>query len=398
MPDGLDVVIVGGAAMGSSVAFHLLSDPAFRGRVTVLEKDPTYARAASALSASSIRQQFSTRVNIAISLYGIAFLRRVGEELAVEAQKPEIGLQERGYLTCAGPAGLPALSENVALQRKEGADIVLLDPGELAVRFPWLRTESLAGAAFGRSGEGWFDGWSLLQAFRAKARALGADYQSGEVAAVEHEGGLARAVRLADGSRIACDALVNCAGAGGRALAAMAGIDLPVVAKRRSVFSFACREPVQGCPLIVNTSGAWVRPEGEDFIAGISPGPDEADPDWQDDDPSTQEVDWPLFEGRIWPALAHRVPAFESIRPGRAWTGPYDMCLLDQNAVIGRAGPLFNVYLCNGFSGHGLQQAPAIGRGIAELIVHDEYCSLDLSDLAFDRVLANRPLRERNVI
>jgi FAD-dependent oxidoreductase domain-containing protein 1 len=92
------------------------------------------------------------------------------------------------------------------------------------------------------------------------------------------------------------------------------------------------------------------------------------------------------------------VPAFEAIRPGRAWTGPYDMCLLDHNAILGPAGGLANFHLCNGFSGHGLQQAPAIGRGLAELIVHGAYRTLDLSELGYERVVANRPMRERNVI
>ena len=161
-----DVAIVGGAAMGSSVAYHLLSDPAFEGRVVVIEKDPTYQRSASALSAASIRQQFSSLVNIRISLFGIAFLRRIGEHLAVGDEVPEIGLHEGGYLYCATSAGAAILAENQALQAAQGADIVLFDPDGLARRFPWLRTDDLAGGAWGRSGEGWFDGWGLLQAFR----------------------------------------------------------------------------------------------------------------------------------------------------------------------------------------------------------------------------------------
>jgi glycine/D-amino acid oxidase-like deaminating enzyme len=196
---------------------------------------------------------------------------------------------------------------------------------------------------------------------------------------------------------MACGALVDCAGAGGRALAALAGIDIPVEAKRRSVFSFTCRER-PGTPLVVDPGGVWFRPEGDGFIAGASPRPGEKDPDWDQDDPSTQEVDWPLFEERIWPALAHRVPAFEAIRPGRAWAGPYDLCLLDRNAIVGPAGEVDNFYLCNGFSGHGLQQAPAVGRALAELIVHGRFMTLDLSDLGYGRVIANRPLKERNVI
>jgi len=392
-----DVVIVGGAVMGSSTAFHLLSDPGFKGRVVVVEKDATYRLSASALSAASIRQQYSSAVNIRISLYGIQFLRSIGERLAVDGERPEIDLREGGYLYCASPAGASILEENHALQAAEGADILLMDPAALKARFPWLNVEDLALGTWGRTGEGWFDGWGLLQAFRKKARSLGAEYVKGEVVAVEREGRRVVAVRLADGTRIACGALINCAGSGGRAIAEKAGMDIPVRAKRRYVFTFTCRDKVENCPLLIDTSGAYVRPEGDGFICGASPEAD-LDPDWHDEDPASQEIDFSFFEEFIWPSLAHRVPAFEAIRPGRAWAGPYDMSLLDHNAIIGRAGDMENFYLCNGFSGHGLQQAPAVGRGLAELIVHGGYRTLDLSELGYERVLANRPLLERNVI
>jgi FAD-dependent oxidoreductase domain-containing protein 1 len=392
-----DIVIVGGAVMGSSTAYHLLSDPGFKGRVVVIEKDPTYQLSASALSAASIRQQYSSAVNIRISLYGIAFLRRIGDHLEVDGERPQIDLKEGGYLYCATPAGAPILAENQALQAAEGADILLMDPPALRARFPWLNVDDLAAGTWGRTGEGWFDGWGLLQAFRRKARSLGAEYLKGEVAAIEREGRKVVAVRLTDGTRIACGTLVNCAGSGGRALAAMAGLAIPVQAKRRYVFTFSCRDRVENCPLLIDVSGAYVRPEGEGFICGASPEAD-LDPDWHDEDPATQEVDFAFFEEFIWPALAHRVPAFEAIRPGRAWSGPYDMCLLDHNAIVGPAGEIENFHLCNGFSGHGLQQAPAVGRGLSELIVHGRYRALDLSELGYGRVLADRPLLERNVI
>jgi FAD-dependent oxidoreductase domain-containing protein 1 len=398
MPDTYDVVIVGGAVMGSSVAYHLLSAGAFGGRVAVIEKDPTYRRSASALSAASIRQQFSTPVNIHISLHGIAFLRKASELLEVNGERPEIAFKGGGYLYVASAAGVAALAENHALQTQEGADILLMDQADLKNRFPWLNVKDLAAAAWGRSGEGWFDGWALLQAFRRKGRALGATYFTGEVVAIERAGHRITAVRLRDGSRIGCGMLVNCAGAGGRAVAALAGIDLPVHARRRDVFTFTCPERITDCPLLIDTSGVYVRPEGDGFICGASPRGDEPDPDWRDDDPASQEPDWTVFENRLWPTLAERVPAFETLRPGRAWSGPYDLNSFDQNAILGRAGTIDNVYLCNGFSGHGLQQAPAVGRGLAELIVHGRYVTLDLSDLAFERIAANRPLRERNVI
>lgn len=402
-----DIVIVGGAAMGSSLAYHLAIHPGFTGRVVVIEKDATYARSASALSAASIRQQFSSAVNIRISLYGIAFLRTIGERLAVDGEAPAIDLHEGGYLYLASEAGAAILRENHALQIAEGADIALLDRAGLADRFPWLATgEDVVLGTHGTTGEGWFDGWGLLQALRRKARALGVDYVAGEVCDIVRDGGRITQVVLADGTRIACGALVNCAGAGARALATKAGIDLPVVAKRRYVFTFTCRERLGAFPLMIDTTGTYSRPEGEtaqgrQFICGVSPDALEDEGlDWRDDDPATQEVDHSWFEERIWPALAARVPAFEAIRPGRAWAGPYDMCLLDHNALIGSAAPLGpdNLYLCNGFSGHGLQQAPAVGRGLAELLVDGRYTSLDLSDLAFARLAEGRRVLERNVI
>lgn len=390
-----DIVIVGGAAMGSSLAYHLLSDPGFDGQVTVIEKDPTYARSASALSAASIRQQFTTPINIDISLYGIQFLRGIGEALAVNGDKPQIDLHEGGYLYLATPNDAPALLRANALQRERGADILSYDRAGLKARFPWLNTDDLAAGSWGRTGEGWFDGWALFQAFRRKARSLGAQYLTDEVVGLERKGRRIEAVQLAGGARLGCGIVIDCAGAsGGRQLAAMAGVTIPVYAKKRSVFTFVCREPIAAAsPLVIDTSGVWWRPEGDGFICGYSP--DDGD---ETDHATDFEVDWPLFEEKLWPALAHRVPAFEALRPGRAWAGHYDMNLIDHNAIVGPAPECDNLLLCNGFSGHGLQQSPAIGRGLAEWIVHGRYVTLDLSPFAFARLAAMESAREVNVI
>lgn len=398
-----DVVIAGGAAMGSSLAWHLASNPAFSGTVAVVERDPTYAASASALSAASIRQQFSNPVNIALSLYGIGFLRAVGEHLAVDGERPDIGLHEGGYLYLASAEGAGLLAEHHALQRSMGADMEWLDHAALANRLSWLATHDIAAGNRGRTGEGWFDGWSLLQAFRRAARARGVVYLADEVAGIERTATRIEAVRLRSGGRIACGTLVNCAGASGADVAAMVGIDIPVRAKRRFVFTFHCRAALPDFPLLIDTSGAYVRPEGRPgaegqlYLCGASPSA-EADPDWDDAGPDANPVDWSFFEETVWPALAARVPAFEAIRPGRAWSGPYDMNLLDANAILGPAVGLPNFLLCNGFSGHGLQHCAGVGRALAEHIVHGRYRSLDITELGHARIVANRPFRERNVI
>lgn len=391
MVERYDVVIAGGAAMGSSLAYHLAADSGFSGRVLVIEKDLTYAKAASALSASSIRQQFSTAINIRVSLHGIDFLRRGRELLAVDGDVPDIAVREKGYLYLATAAGAGILAENHALQIAEGADVVLMTPAELSARFPYVATDDLAAASWGASGEGWFDGYGLTQAFRRKARSLGVAYREAAVAGLAREGRRVVAVTLGDGAVVACGAFVNCAGASGaRAVAQLCGFDIPVESRKRSVFQFSCPTPLPDLPLMIDVSGVWVRPEGEGYIGAGVP---EHDPHCEDFD-----VDWAQFEEQVWPALARRIPAFEQIRPGRAWAGHYDLNLFDHNAIVGPMPGLDNAWLAAGFSGHGIQQAPAIGRGLAELIAHGRYRALDLSDFAFDRIAAGRPILERNVI
>ncbi|MFH1553880.1 MAG: FAD-binding oxidoreductase [Pseudomonadota bacterium] len=390
--ESFDVVIVGGAVSGSSTAFHLAANPDFAGRVLVLEQDPSYQTCASARSAASIRQQYSSPINVAISLYGIAFLREIGAWLAVDGDTPDIALREGGYLFLASDAGADELTGAHAVQTALGADIALLSPDALAARFPWLNTEGIALGSLGLSGEGWFDGYGLMQAFRRKARSLGVEYRAAKAASLERVGDRIEAVVLADGTRIACGWAVNAAGAGGADLARTAGIELPVANKKRMIFTFTCPDAVPDCPLLIDPSGVYVRPEGAGFLCGTAP-PPEQDPDSTDFD-----VDHALFEDVIWPTLAQRIPAFERLRPGRAWAGHYDMNLFDQNAILGRAPGCANLLLANGFSGHGLQQSPAVGRGLSELIVHARYVTLDLSPLGYGRIAHNAPLVERKVV
>jgi FAD-dependent oxidoreductase domain-containing protein 1 len=384
-----DVVIVGGAAIGSAVAYFLLHDLGFAGTVAVIERDPTYARAATTLSAASIRQQFSTPENIRMSRFGIAFFDGLKLRFGREAS---VGFRAEGYLLLADARGRTVLAANHAIQQAEHADIELMDAGELAARFPWLNTSDLAAGAFGRSGEGWFDAHSLLELLRRGARERGAVYLHGEVTGIERRRDHIDAATLADGRRIACGTLVNAAGPQAGEVAALAGLKLPVEPRKRCVFVVACRADFNGMPLLVDTTGVWARPEGSGFICGVSP-PAHADPRAENFD-----VDYDLFETTVWPALAHRVPAMEALKLVRGWAGHYDFNALDQNAVIGPHPRVTNFIFANGFSGHGLQQAPAAGRAVAELIVHGRFVSLDLTRFGYERVAAGRPLRETNVI
>ncbi len=385
-----DIVIIGGAIVGSSVAWGLREE-GFTGSIALIERDPQFATASTTLSCASIRQQFSIPENIRLSVFTLGLFRRLKEEFGADA---DIGFRENGYLILATPDGLPILEQNHAVQAAEGADIVLEDPAALQSRFPWLSAEGIAAGAFGRTGEGWFDAHAYLQLFRRALRARDVAFIKADVVGIAREGNTITKVTLDDGSQISAGTVVNAAGPSGGKVAALAGIALPVEPRKRSVFVFEARERYADMPLIVDPSGVYVRPEGSVYITGG------AEPHENDHaaDPADFEPEWPLFEETIWPALATRIPAFEAIKPTRAWAGHYDYNVLDQNAVIGRHPDVPNFIFANGFSGHGLQQAPAVGRAVAELIVYGGYRTIDCSVFGYERIAEGRPYRELNVI
>jgi len=392
MAASCDVAIVGGAVMGSAVAYFLVADPAFDGSVTVVERDPSYRDCATARSWGGIRQQFSTPENVRMSLYGVAFYRRAAELLAVDGEGPDLAFREQGYLFLASDSGLAVLERNCRLQRGLGASVDLLGPEEIAARFPWLDTEGVAGAGFGTQNEGWIDPSALLHGFRRKARSLGVTYLADEVTGIDVEHGRVAGLRLRAGGHLACGALVNAAGPGAGALARLAGVDLPVGPRKRMTYVFDCRAALPPMPLTIDVTGVAFRPEGAQYIAIVSP------PEAEDRERWDLEPEHGPFEEVIWPVLARRVPAFAAVKTTGAWAGLYDYNAFDQNAIIGPHPEVAGLYFCNGFSGHGVQQAPAAGRAVAELIAHGRFASLDLSALSFDRIPAGRPLREANVV
>jgi len=303
-----------------------------------------------------------------------------------------LGFREQGYLFLASEKGLPVLQGNCRLQNELGASIALLTPDQIGDRFPWLCLDGIVAGGFGLENEGWIDPASLLQAFRRKARSLGARYVRDAVTGVELEGGRVAGVHLKEGGRVACGTLVDAAGPRAAAIAGMAGVELPVRPRKRMTYVFDCRTELGPTPLTIDVNGMAFRAEGGQFLAILSP-PADRDPDSDDLEP-----EYELFEETIWPALAARVPAFEAIKLVRAWAGHYDYNTFDQNAIIGPHPEVGGLLFCNGFSGHGLQQSPAAGRAVAELIVHGRYLSLDLSNLGYERIAEGRTVTEVNVV
>ncbi len=388
-----DVVIVGGAIIGSSVATFLADRPDFDGRIVVVERDTTFRTSSTTLSAASIRLQFSTPLNVQISQFGVEFIKALDRYLAVDGHVPEIDFVENGYLFLATDAGRSTLEHNHAVQRELGVPVELLAPAELSARFDWLRTDDIALGSLGLAGEGWFDAYALLQGFRRKARSLGVEERIGEVEAIEVDGSRVAGVRLTDGSEIAADWVVNAAGPRAADVAAMAGVELPVRPRKRIVYHLESPVSLGAAPLTIDPTGIYFRPEGPAYVSGWSPRDGEPDPDTLD-----LVADRAPFESLVWPALAHRVPAFDQLRLLDAWAGHYEVNTLDHNAIVGPHPRLTNLILANGFSGHGLQQAPAVGRGLAEWIATGRYETLDLAPLGYDRIEREEPIRELSVI
>jgi len=387
-----DVLIVGGAVVGSAIAFYL-TRLGFTGRIVVVEQDPSYRDCSTARSAGGLRQQFSTPENIRLSQATLTLLRNLKAVFGADA---DVGFKEQGYLILASPEGEGILSDNVRLQQAHGASVECLDAARLAGQFPWLTVDGVAAGAFGSKGEGWLDPVILTTLFRKAAEAAGVRYVSDRVTGLEVRGGNVTGAVLAGHGRIGCHRVVNAAGPWAGAVAALAGLPLPVEPRKRYVYVLDCRdapESLRRGPLTVDPSGVWFRPEGQVFICGKSP-EEEAEPPAQD----LEDIDHDFFTSEVWPVLAERVPVFEAVKVVNAWAGYYDYNTLDQNGIIGAHPDLTNFYFANGFSGHGLQQSAGTGRAIAELIVHGSFRTIDLSRFGYERIRRGEPLAELNVI
>ncbi|NXJ07206.1 FXRD1 protein, partial [Odontophorus gujanensis] len=417
-PEQADVVVVGGGVLGWSFAYWLktLENRRHGMRVVVVERDPTYSQASTVLSVGGIRQQFSLPENIRLSLQSAIFLRTINEHLWVP-NEPLIDLQFQpsGYLLLASERGAATLEAGVKLQREEGAKVVLLSPSQLKAKFPWINTEDVAVASYGLENEGWFDPWTLLNAFRRKATSLGVYSCVGEVTSfvtdtADNTPGMAQGfgrvkyvnVRLPNSLEqqpVSCAVVVAAAGAWtGKLLdSATAGLrgslalsPLPIEPRKRYVYVWHCPDgPGLETPFLIDTSGAYFRREGiaGNYLGSMSP------PEGREPDTGNLEVDHDFFQEEVWPRLAHRVPAFQSLKVKSAWAGYYDYNTFDQNGVLGPHPQLQNVFVLGGFSGHGLQQAPAAGKAAAELLLNGS-TSIDVSRLAPGRLWGSEPLLE----
>jgi len=417
--DGLrerfDVLVIGGGIMGSSTAHWLARKTNGQLKVCVVEPDPSYSTSATTLSVGGLRQQFSLRENIKIGLYARDFMRGYPASLAWgdlnPETLPEVNFQPHGYLFLATKAGEEVLARNQATQAECGASTVMLDQADLKRTFPWLNIEAgdvspeVTAGCYGADSEGWFDPWALLQAFKVSAQHGGVEYVQGKVTQVKRQsdGTPSSATIVSSLSKdkkeleVSFDKLVIAAGGDSGEVGRLVGIGegegalavpIPVEKRKRFVYVPHCPEgPGLDCPLVIDPTGVYFRREGlgGNYLCGQSP-TEEQEPN--DTDLTKVDMDW--FEEQVWPVMAQRVEAFERLKVRTSWAGNYDYNTWDQNGLIGKHPALSNTYMACGFSGHGIQQGPAVGRGIAELLLEGTFSTLDLTALSFDRVLEGR--------
>jgi FAD-dependent oxidoreductase domain-containing protein 1 len=436
-------LIVGGGPIGSSTAYHLAQQQ--RGGdgtgILVVEQDPTYQSSSAMASVGGIRQQFSLKENVQMSLYGQAFIAQAAERLAIATTtttdtvaapvlvvKPDVQFVSGGYLFLAQSAlGAARLRENHATQLAAGChprDMQLHAPVQLQSLFPWLNVDDIWLGSHGSRTEGWFDPWAYLCALRDKNKSMGVQYvQAKPVQAIRNtRTGAIESVQLFhfetnQTESVAVDLVVNAAGAYSGALVDLLVANgrpgpntvqaLPVKPRKRCVFFFQCDMKQQNvpvpttlAPLTVDATGVYFRSEGQPgsgtFVSGVSPSPDD-DPDcWEV--AADLQVDHHLWDEIIWPTLYHRVPAFGAVKVISSWAGLYDYNTLDQNAIIDYHSDIPNLLLVTGFSGHGLQHSPAAGRGAAELLAHGRFQTCDLSIFSFRRCIDNQPVFEQGIV
>ncbi len=391
-----DVVIVGGAMYGSSVSWFLADNPDFDGSILVVERDPTYTACSTVHTNSCIRQQFSREINVRISQFGAAFVKNLRQYMGGDERVPNLPIQSYGYLYLADNESFSAvLKESKQVQEACGAGTKILTAQEIKRDYPFYNLDDIVSGSHNRIDEGYFDGGTLFDWWRRSGKEKGVEFVGNEVVSMQKNtaGTRVESVTLKSGEVVSCGTVVNASGPRAVLTSRMAGIELPVEPRKRHTFIFDAEQRLdRDLPLTIDPTGVHMRTDGQYYLAGCAPDVDLA-VDYDDYEP-----DHSIWQEKVWPIIAHRIPQFEAIKLVNSWVGHYAFNTLDQNAILGRHSQVENFILVNGFSGHGLQQSPAMGRGIAELITYGEYRTLDLSPFSFDRIERNEPFKEKAII
>ncbi|KAF0815913.1 hypothetical protein KIS4809_5284 [Bacillus sp. ZZV12-4809] len=375
MSSHADILIIGGGVIGSSIAYNLLND-GFTGKIVVFEKDGLYEFASTPRSAGGFRQLYTTVINMQLSKYSLQIYKDFSKNMSIDGDAAEIDFKQRGYLFLATDQMMSRFEKHLKLQNQNGIHSQLLEGPSLLNIIPELNIDDIAGGLY-CSESGYLDPYSVMLGYVKYAKKLGAEYVYDEVDSLITETGKVKGIKLADGREYHAPVVVNCAGAWASILGDKAGLPLPVVPLPRQIFQFDIKEPLKNyLPLTMDPTGVYFRHEGEKFISGYA---EEIEPGisfkWRRS----------AFEEHIWPVLANRIKNFEHAKIERGWSGLYDFNTEDHNAILGEYPSMKGYYVAFGFSGHGMQQAPAVGKCLSELIRTGKYGTLDLSPLRVER-------------
>lgn len=392
-----DVVIVGGAIMGSSTAWFLSDNPDFNGSVLVVERDPSYEMCSTAHTNSCMRQQFSTELNVRISQFAADFVKNIRTYMGGDDRIPDLSIRSFGYMYLADNEGFAdVLRQNQKVQNAAGAATKLMTANEILADYPFYNVDDVVLGSINLVDEGYWDGAAVFDWWRRQSRERGVEYVANEVVAMTKNvaGTRVESVTLNSGEVISCGQVVNASGPRAARTAGMAGIEVPVEPRKRYSWVFSAEKPLdRDLPLTIDPSGVHVRENGGGtYQCG---GHSDIDPAADLED---FHMDHSLWEAHVWPVLATRIPQFEAIKVTSEWTGHYSMNVFDHNAITGPHGQVENFIFLNGFSGHGLQQSPAMGRGTAEWLTYGEYRVLDLTSFHFDRITQQAPIIEKAII
>ncbi len=381
--------------MGSSTAYHLLkADSSLK--VIVIEKDLSYEKSSTTLSMVNARIQFSLKENVQVSQYAFKILENFEEVMAVDGAKPAIFYRREGNLFLHDKKSEPAAQRAFHMQKELGCAIEWWSPEKIKTNYPiYKNLDNIVGGTFGPQ-DGHFDAYAVLMGYKAKAKSMGAQFLQDEVVTLitdgdmDGNGACIQGVKTGLGKTFSSSNVVNCTGAWAARLVKTIGIELPVNPVKRQVFAVTPKfKPDCPLPLTVLPSGFYFRTEtGGLLLLGKS----------MEEDPTGFDFTWDQdrFE-HLWGELYDFAPVFESLKLIKGWAGLYAVNTLDANAILGQWPTLSGFYLANGFSGHGLQQGPAVGRYITELILNKEP-KLDLSIFSPERVLFKKPIFEDGIV
>ena len=381
------IVIVGGGIIGSSVAYSLTNADAGV-NVVVVEPDPSYEWAATPRATGTIRRAFTMPEKIQMSCYANEVYSDFSALTSIDGEEvADVQFRKGGFLYMVwGKEHVEQMERVVAQVTPYYPEIDLLNSGAISERYPSIRTENVDAGLFAPD-DGWIDAASALQGYKKKAKSLGAVYVKDRVVDIMTSGNLAVGVKLESGTILNADAVINCANCWSAEVSETVGMKMPIRPLRRMTYYIDVQSDLEPLPLTRDANGISIRPEGSGYIVGVTNHNENFGFNW------TLDYDW--FDETVWPAIATRIPAFEAVKLQSCWSGHFDMNTLDDTAVVGPwTGRIENFYVAAGFSGHGLQQAPAVGRAMKELLLDGGYQTIDLSRLGYQRVLDNQPLND----